>query len=70
MKMILVTVKLRSDPYHDPKSKKEGVCPIGSAGSYCSDKSGAHHTLAAKSWQEVEALRLGYHVTRVEEVVV
>ncbi len=65
--MILVTLKIQQSLYHNPRDKKEGTCPVG-MGTYCSDKTGAHHTVLCQSWKEVDEYRREFHVTRVEEV--
>jgi hypothetical protein len=72
MNTYIVTVKLDKNPDHDPKNKVKGECPL--TYGYCTDASGAHHSILAKNFISTEAVRvyyekvLGFHVTRIESV--
>lgn len=61
---MLVTIKLPKNPEHDPSDKKTGPCPVSPT---CTDVTGEHHTVIARSLAEVEALREKFgHITRIE----
>lgn len=63
---VLVTVKLPKNPEHDPRNKKTGLCPVSPT---CTDVTGEHHTVVARSAAEVEELREKFgHITRIERV--
>lgn len=67
----LVTVKLPRNPDHDPNNKVTGVCPA--FGTYCTDVTGAHHTVLVRNIGSAVAARIeyelmGFHVTRIEHV--
>lgn len=68
----IVTVKLPKNPDHDPTNKVKGECPID--GSYCTDVTGAHHSVLFTGGLSTEWVRvhfektLGFHVTRIETV--
>lgn len=38
----IVTIKLPRNPYHDPKNKQTGLCPINH--KVCTDVTGEHHS--------------------------
>lgn len=79
--MFIVTVKLPKNPKHDPHNKVMGDCPVGgiavgSGASMCSDVTGEHHSFLWAGDPDLTPLgvrdhwkTLGYHVTRVEEVL-
>jgi hypothetical protein len=73
--MYLVTIKLPRNPYHNPKSKVTGICPVAERmglSDLCTDATGEHHTYmditSASITQAIETAHiLGFsHVTRVE----
>lgn len=67
----LVTLKLPSNPEHDPHNKKSGPCPL--TGKACTDITGVHHTTIMNAETLGEAMRIAkdnmpYPVTRIEEM--
>lgn len=72
MRKFIVTVKLPKAPFHDPRNKVAGACPV--SGLHCTDTTGEHHSVLveAESSQAVfETYRAReIHVTRVEEIQV
>lgn len=61
---VLVTVKLPKNPEHDPRNKQTGPCVVSPT---CTDATGEHHTVVARTMDEVEALREKFgHITRIE----
>lgn len=64
--LMLVTIKLPKNPEHDPRNKKTGLCPVSPT---CTDVTGEHHTVVARTVDEVEELREKFgHITRIEKV--
>ena len=69
----IVTVRLPSNPDHDPRNKKSGKCPLFKeyAGSFlCTDITGSHHSYIEygedlKRIREKAERRFG-HITRIE----
>ena len=70
MSQFIVTVKFAQDKNHNPQNKVKGKCPMPWTGQ-CSDSTGAHHSrlVKAKDERDVRSMFVGYHVTRVEEVL-
>lgn len=65
--MLIITVKQKRNPEHDPHNKKTGPCPWSRK---CTDVTGEHHSFVGTDW-DVERLKdEGVHITRVEEVEV
>ena len=63
--LYLVTIKLPKNPKHDPRNKKTAGCPVSEE---CTDSTGEHHTVIARSEAEVEDVRKTFeHITRVEK---
>lgn len=71
----IVTVKIKRNPRHDPKSKHIGPCPINGVvfkSGICTDMTGSHHSYIAKGKDLEEityyAERKFDHVTRIEPI--
>lgn len=68
----IITVKVLSNPNHNPRVKRAGRCNFS---EYCSDKTGAHHCflVLAKNRGEaqlqVEKKFIGIHITRIERAL-
>jgi len=71
--LAIVTVRVKRDPYHYPKDKKVGICPLRwSEGLVCTDVTGEHHSYieSGKHLGEIQKkaeARFG-HVTRIEVI--
>lgn len=66
MQMYIVTIKLPTDPQHDPKNKKTGACLLSKE---CTDVTGAHHSVLVPE-DQLETIRAsGMHITRVERTI-
>lgn len=73
MALFIVTVKMATNPHHDPKNKVTGGCPLTSGQTLCTDNTGAHHSALVGVFDTSEEVRshfvdMGYHVTRIESV--
>ena len=75
MSNYIVTIKLPHRSIHDPKHKKEGMCPLNVG--YCSDMTGDHHstiinTNSIENARKMTKLTYGenVHITRIELVTV
>ena len=64
----IVTVKLKKNPFHNPRDKKTGNCPIQNC--ICTDITGSHHSYieTGKDRDEIiqKAEQKWGHVTRIE----
>ncbi len=70
---VIVTVKIKAQPDHNPRAKQIGTCPIGeSNGQICTDITGGHHSFidCGDSISEIrdKIQQRGHHVTRIEEI--
>lgn len=69
----IVTVKLPRRADHNPRNKITGKCPVSKG--KCTDVTGEHHSVLYtgenETLPEIRQIfeRLGFHVTRIEEVV-
>lgn len=64
----IVTIKYPRNPYHDPRNKKTGNCPIN--GRLCTDTTGSHHSYIEEGLNLKDIKKKAYkkfnHVTRIE----
>ena len=67
---VIVTIKLKRNPNHNPHNKKTGKCPV--TNKKCTDVTGQHHSYieTGNSLKEIEikAKNKWGHVTRIEEI--
>lgn len=68
---VIVTVKLRRNPNHNPSNKKTGMCPLDN-GKICTDITGSHHSYVTEGESTMQirkdAEKRYGHVTRIEEL--
>lgn len=69
----IVTVKLPRNPVHNPKRKREGICPIiRKKKRVCTDITGSHHSFIehGKDLEDIrrKVLAACHHITRIEVI--
>lgn len=72
----IVTIRLPRNPLHNPKHKREGICPlfcpIDSPKRICTDITGEHHSYIEEgtSLEDIKkrAKVKSHHVTRIEVI--